>query len=112
MSSTKITCRIHENSWLAALAAFKLRSRRMAVTMGCHIYLWNTDKDTFLSNTAWLKHELCHVRQFRHYGFFRFLWLYCGESIRKGYYHNKFEQEARAAERQAGDASEYLFLPG
>lgn len=110
MDKERIPCRIHENSWLAALAAFKLRSKRVAVTMGNHIYLWNTDRNTFLNNDGWLRHELCHVRQFRRYGLFRFLWLYLVESARKGYYNNKYEKEARDAEKGHDDIGAYFFL--
>lgn len=91
-------CKIHENSLLARMAAYQLSSNRVAITLGNHIHLWNTDRETFLNTTEWVNHELCHVRQFRKYGFLRFLCLYLTESIRKGYYNNKFEKEARAAE--------------
>lgn len=103
-------CRIHENSLLARMAAYNLHSKRIAITLGNHIYLWNTDRETFLNTTGWVKHELCHVQQFRHYGFSRFLWLYLIESIRKGYNENKFEKEARAAESIVGDMGANSFL--
>ena len=103
-------CKIHENSYLARMAAYKLNSNRIAITLGNHIYLWNADRETFLNTTAWVNHELCHVRQFRHYGFFRFLWLYLIESAIKGYYNNKFEKEARAAELKTGLIKPDYFL--
>ena len=37
-----ITCKIREDSLLARLAARKLRSARIAITLGRNIYLWNT----------------------------------------------------------------------
>lgn len=110
MDKPTFICHIHENSWLAALAAFKLRSKRVAITMGNHIFLWNADRKTFLDTESWLKHELCHVRQFRHYGFFTFLWLYLIESVRKGYWENKFEKEARLAEQAPDDTRAYSFI--
>lgn len=111
MNSPKIVCRIHEQSLLAALAARRLRCRQAAVTLGNHIYLWNTDREAFLTNTRWLKHELCHIRQFRQHGFFRFLSLYLMESIKNGYYHNRFEKEARSAEQETAGMEGFLFLP-
>ncbi|WP_262511711.1 hypothetical protein [Adhaeribacter pallidiroseus] len=39
------------------------------------------------------------MQQFKKYGFFRFLWLYLIESIKVGYFQNKFEVEARQAEK-------------
>lgn len=92
--------RIHENAWVAWLAARALHTSRMAVTLGSRIYLWNTDRATFLADEAWVRHELCHIRQFRRYGLLRFLFLYLVESICHGYRGNRFEQEARAQERQ------------
>ena len=49
------------------------------------------------------------MEQFRRYGFFRFLWLYLRESLRHGYEENKYELEARAAERQEAFAIRYVF---
>ncbi len=104
-----ITCKIREDSLLARLAARKLRSARIAITLGRNIYLWNTARSEFLADPAWVRHELCHVEQFRRYGFFRFLWLYLRESLRHGYEENKYELEARAAERQEAFPIRYVF---
>lgn len=92
--------RIKENSWIARIAAWKLSSSRVAIVIGRTIHLHNTTKAQFLSNPRWVKHELCHIEQFRRFGFFRFIMLYLVESIRKGYYNNKYEVEARQAERK------------
>lgn len=89
---------IKENSWLARLAAWKLGASRVAIVWGKTIHLHNATREEFLSNSRWVRHELEHVRQFREYGFFRFLFLYFIESVRKGYFHNKFEVAARASE--------------
>jgi hypothetical protein len=89
---------IKENSWVAKLAAKKLGTKNVAIVIGATIHLHNTTKEDFLKNEAWVKHEKCHLRQFRRYGFFRFIFLYLWESMRRGYYHNRFEAEARAAE--------------
>ncbi len=89
---------IKENSWLAKIAAKKLGYSKVAMVLGKTIHLYNTGKDDFLKNKKWLKHELCHVQQFKRYGYVTFICMYVWESLRKGYYNNRFEQEARAAE--------------
>ena len=96
MNRTQVN--IRENSWMARLAAMKLGEPSVAITIGNTIHLYHTKKDIFLSNERWVRHELKHVEQFRHYGFFRFIILYLSESIRKGYRNNRFEVEARKAE--------------
>lgn len=90
--------KIKENAFIAKLAAKKLKSDSMAITIGETVYLYNTTKEAFLSDRKWLRHEMQHVKQFQQYGLVRFVVLYVWESIRKGYYNNKWEVEARAAE--------------
>jgi hypothetical protein len=90
--------RIKENSFLARIAALKLRSGRVAMVLGKTIHLCNVSKADFLQNERWVKHELCHIQQYRKHGFIPFLVKYLWESIRHGYYNNKFEVEAREAE--------------
>jgi hypothetical protein len=91
--------RVKENSWIAKVAAKKLKAESVAIVIGKTIHLHNTCREDFLADEAWVKHELCHVEQFRKYGFFTFIFKYLAESWRKGYYNNKFEVEARDAER-------------
>ena len=95
---TETSFHIKENSWLAKIAAKKLRSKSVAMVLGKTIHLHNSTKAEFLQNTRWVKHELCHVQQFKQHGYFGFLVKYLWESLKKGYYNNKFEVEARAAE--------------
>ena len=90
---------IKERSFVARLAAWKLNAKQVAIVFGNTIYLHNTSREEFLANQAWVKHELQHIRQYKRYGFVRFLALYLLESIKKGYHNNRFEVEARAAER-------------
>jgi hypothetical protein len=90
--------RIKENSWLAKIAAAKLRSSSVAFVLGNTIHLHNVSQKNFLQNHAWLKHELCHIRQFKQHGFLLFIIKYLWQSVKKGYYNNPFEVEARAAE--------------
>ena len=90
---------IKENSWLAKLAARKLKSHSVAIVFGKTIHLFNTSRDEFLKNDRWVCHELVHVKQFQRYGFIKFPFLYLLESIRKGYRNNKYEVEARSKEQ-------------
>jgi hypothetical protein len=89
---------IKENSWLARLAAKKLGSERMAIVWRRTVHLHNTTRQEFLSDRHWLNHELKHVAQFRQYGWLWFAILYVWESMRNGYFNNRFEQEARMSE--------------
>jgi hypothetical protein len=93
-----LSFRIKENSWLAKIAAKKLRSSSVAMVLGNTIHLHNTSKEEFLQDKKWLKHELCHIEQFKKHGYIIFLVKYLWESLKKGYYNNKYEAEARAAE--------------
>lgn len=90
--------KIKENSLIARIAAWKLGTAKVAIVMGKSIHLHNVSREAFLKNQAWVKHELCHVKQFREYGYWSFIAKYVWESILKGYYNNKFEAEARDAE--------------
>ena len=89
---------IKENSWLAKIAAKKLGTNAVAMVLGNTIHLYNTSKEEFLQNEKWVKHELCHIRQFKQHGYVIFTIKYLWESLRKGYYNNKYEAEARQAE--------------
>jgi hypothetical protein len=90
--------RIRENSFMARIGAVVLKSRRMAMVIGSTIHLYNISREAFLADESWVKHELCHIAQYRQYGRAGFILRYMFESIRKGYYHNRFEAEARKAE--------------
>lgn len=105
------TYKIKENSILAQIAARKMKSEKMAMVVGRTIYLHNTRKEEFLQNKRWLRHELAHIRQFQALGVLRFLYQYLIESVRKGYYNNRFEVEARAAEHDYLIESQYVFQP-
>lgn len=89
---------IKENSWLAKIAAKKLATKNVAMVLGKTIHLYNTSSEEFLADKKWLKHELCHIRQFKQHGYFCFIVKYLWDSMRKGYYNNRFEVEARKAE--------------
>ena len=90
---------IKENSWLAKLAAKKMKATSVAMVLGKTIHLWGTTKENFLADERWLKHELCHIKQFAEHGYIFFIIKYLWESLRVGYHNNKFEVEAREAEK-------------
>ena len=93
----QVKLNIRENSWLARIARLVLKSPNVAMVLGKTIHLSGVGRAQFLQDQAWVAHELCHIEQFKRYGFFRFLYLYLAESCRKGYYNNCFEVEAREA---------------
>lgn len=92
--------RIKEKSLLAKLASRKLGTENVAIVFGKTIHLHNVSKQDFLKNERWVRHELCHIRQYKRYGFTGFICRYLWESIRNGYQRNRFEIEARQAEKQ------------
>ena len=94
--------RIKENSWIARIAAWKLSASRVAIVVGRTIHLHNTTKEEFLKNKRWVKHEMCHIEQYRRLGLVRFIALYLWDSLLHGYRNNKFEIEARQAEKDHG----------
>lgn len=89
---------IRENSWLARIAAWKLGVDNVALTLGTTIHLHKASAEVLINNERWVRHELKHVEQFLKHGYFRFILLYLVESLRNGYYNNKYEIEAREAE--------------
>jgi hypothetical protein len=97
MSFTRIT--IRENSRLAKIAAWKLGVKSVAFTLGKTIHLYKASAAEFLNNEKWLRHELKHVEQFRQHGYINFVLLYLAETLKHGYYNNKYEVEARKAEQ-------------
>ena len=96
----KPTFYIKENSWQARLAAKKMNAYSVAMVLGKTIHLWGTSKKNFLADECWVKHELCHIKQFAEHGYVGFIIKYLWESLKVGYYNNKFEVEAREAEKE------------
>lgn len=92
--------RIKENSLIAKIAAAKLKSGSVAIVIGSTIHLHRVSEKDFLKNEKWVKHEMCHIQQFKKFGFFKFILKYLKESARVGYYNNRFEVEARKAESE------------
>ncbi|GGH76892.1 hypothetical protein GCM10011379_42420 [Filimonas zeae] len=71
----------------------------MAIVFNRTVFLHGVSAEAFLKNTSWLRHEVCHIQQYRKYTFPGFILLYLLQCLRHGYYNNRFEKEARAAER-------------
>ncbi|MCW3462875.1 DUF4157 domain-containing protein [Chitinophaga nivalis] len=94
----KIRCRIKERSWLAAIAARKMGVKQIAMVVGSTIHLHGSSRHIFMADTYWVRHEVCHIKQYREHGMIKFLWLYLTEYFRRGYYMNRFEVAARTAE--------------
>jgi hypothetical protein len=101
-----MTVRIKEKSVLAKLAAYNLKSDKMALVIGNTIRLHNTSKDEFLRNTKWVRHEIAHVYQYQQKGKFRFIASYLLETFNMGYEFNRYELEAIKKER------DHLILEG
>jgi hypothetical protein len=99
---------IKQNSFLAKIAAKKLKSKSVAMVLGKTIYLYGVNKNHFLKDKAWLAHEICHINQFAKHGFIWFIILYLWETLKSGYYNNKFEVEARQAEKDVSVINEYI----
>jgi hypothetical protein len=89
---------IKEKSWQARIAAKKMKAGAVAMVLGKTIHLHGTSKEEFLADKRWLKHELCHIKQFKEHGYLLFLIKYLWECLKVGYYNNKYEVEAREAE--------------
>ncbi|GAA0527321.1 DUF4157 domain-containing protein [Chitinophaga japonensis] len=98
----KITCFIKEDSWLARRAARQLGAPRAAIVWGRTIHLHGVGRQAFLASERWVRHEVCHIKQYRQYGIIRFVWLYLLEHWRRGYWQNRFEVAARRAEDDPG----------
>lgn len=94
---------IKENSFLALLAAKKLKADKVAMVIGKTIHLHNTSKEDFLKDRRWLKHELVHIDQYKKHGLLKFLFLYVWYSMKYGYYDNPFEVEAREKDKELHD---------
>ena len=97
----KTIVKIKENSLLAKIGAGRLKADSVALVVGHTIHLHNVSKQEFLKSRSWVLHELKHVEQYERMGTVGFLWKYLRESMKRGYYKNALEVEARNAE---GDA--------
>jgi hypothetical protein len=94
-----VTCHIKERSVLARIAAARMKSPQIAMVIGKTIHLHGVNRKEFLQDLSWVRHEVCHVVQYQELGLVPFLWHYLWECKRVGYYQNRFEVAARAAER-------------
>jgi hypothetical protein len=99
--------RVRENSWLARTAARNLGYQQAAMVFGHTIHLHNTSLEKFFARPAWVMHELKHVEQYERLGTVPFLLKYLLEYVRRGYWNNAIEAEARAAETDRGLLDRY-----
>lgn len=100
ISTSDMQLLIKENSWIAKIAARKLQSDNVAIVIGRTIHLHHVSKEDFLKDEKWVRHEICHIHQFKKHGFVAFIFKYLLESLRRGYDQNKYEIEARLAENE------------
>jgi hypothetical protein len=104
----KMLYTIKVNSFRARIASWVLRKPSVAMVWSSKVLLHGVSEEAFKENKKWLKHELKHVEQFQRYGFYIFIMLYLWESICKGYHNNRYEQEARQAEKDEGIEQRYI----
>ena len=88
------------NSPLAFIARRVLKAQRVAMVVGQTVHLSGATREEFLADAEWVAHEAVHLRQYQEHGLLPFLWKYLVESARVGYYHNKYEVEAREEARR------------
>ena len=88
------------NSPLARVARAVLGARSVAMVVGQTVHLSGATRAEFLADAEWVAHEEVHIRQFREHGTVPFLWKYLLESVRVGYFNNRFEIEAREEARR------------
>lgn len=79
------------------VAAVVLKGEKVAIVIGKTIHLHGTQEAELLNSTAWLRHELMHVKQYRQNGTLVFILKYLWECCCKGYLNNRYEIEARTA---------------
>ncbi|MGB3007671.1 MAG: DUF4157 domain-containing protein [Chitinophagaceae bacterium] len=102
--------KIKENSWVAKIAATKMKADKVAIVFGSTIHLHNTKRNEFLQDKSWVCHELKHIQQYRENGFLGFIAKYLFEWMKKGYFKNKFEVEARRSENDRELINEAEFI--
>jgi Domain of unknown function (DUF4157) len=97
-SHVNMNVRIKENSWVAKIAAVRMKADQLAIVFGNTIHLYRSSREEFLNDSNWVCHELKHVEQYKQNGFAGFLLKYLYHWVKNGYYNNKFEVEARKSE--------------
>ena len=101
---------IKENSWVAKMAAAKMKADKVAIVFGGTIHLHNTKREEFLQDDDWVCHELKHVQQYQENGVAGFLVKYLFDWVKNGYYNNKFEVEARDSEKDMTILKKFQFV--
>ena len=105
----KIRVKIRQHSVIARLACLLIKQKDVALTFHKTIYLSHSSPSRFLKDPQWVAHELAHVRQFMQYGPVRFTFKYLFESLRGGYFNNKWERQARAQEADTAILEDFCF---
>ena len=105
-----MTIFIKEKSWIAKIAATKLRSSSCAIVFFNTIYLHNITKQEIMNDEKFLRHEVMHIKQWKREGAFLFLYKYIKFSIQFGYYNNPLEIEARKAESDVNILKEIIIF--
>ncbi len=101
---------LKSGSYIARRAAKNLKVDQVAIVIWNTIFIFGTSEEDFLANKHWLRHELEHVRQWRRYGFLRYIWKYLVYSLRFGYENNPFEREARASEKDLEGIDDFQII--
>lgn len=83
------------NSTIAAIVGwFNDAEHGYAVTISKGTTLYSVPKEQV--SEQWRRHENCHKEQIRFLGWWTFMKDYIIENCKKGYQHNKYEQQARS----------------
>lgn len=80
-------------SKIAAVFMRPSKSEALATTIGKTIHLHNITPEDFVQRQAFLRHELQHSIQYHTISLF--LLKYIWETVRHGYFQNRYEVEAR-----------------
>jgi hypothetical protein len=107
---TSMQVKIKENSWVAKIAAVKMKAGKIAIVFGNTIHLHNTTAQEFLQDKKWINHELKHIEQYKQHGIAGFIGKYLIEWVKKGYYNNRFEVEARESESDETPGDKFLMV--
>lgn len=88
--------KLKTNTIVSKIAHRLIRSfkgKAVASTIGTTIHLHNITPEDFIENRAFLRHEIQHVIQYQTIRFFALKYIW--ETLKRGYFNNKYEVEAR-----------------
>ncbi|SIT30979.1 hypothetical protein SAMN05421788_11038 [Filimonas lacunae] len=96
---------------MARYAARKMKASAIAMVVRRTIYLHGVTAEEFLRDSEWVRHEVCHVRQYQRMTVLLFLPVYLWYCLRYGYYNNPLEIEARAEEKNPAIMNDTMLVP-